>query len=113
MERIPLVLSCAKIALNMYTRENSDRYTIRNYEIPAAGAFQLAERTDEAKELFEEGKEAAYFSDDNELCEKSLFYLTNDSQRVAIAEAGTRRLVNSGYSYVDRLREMLYLLSRE
>lgn len=110
-ERMPIVLACTKIALNMYTKENSDQYTMRNFEIPASRAFQLAERTETAKQFFEEDKEAAYFSSPDELREKCLFYLEHETLRDAIADAGHRRVLASGYTYRDRVKEMLRLLA--
>lgn len=109
-DRMPLLLACSKIALNMYTRENSDRYTIRNFEIPASRGFQLAERTDEAREFFEEDAEAAYFSTTEELIDKCRYYRANDAARMRIAEAGYRRYVKSGYTYNDRVISLLGFL---
>lgn len=99
---------CAtKINLCFLRKINRDLQTDRTMEIPACGAFMLAERTDEHRRLFEEGAEAAYFGSDEELLEKVRFYLANEGRRQEIAGAGRRRCKVSGYSHHDRLRWML------
>ncbi len=67
----------------------------------------LAERTEEHRRLFEEGKEAAYFSSNKELLAKVCYYLKHEDERQAIAHAGRERCLTSGYSHHDRLRFML------
>jgi spore maturation protein CgeB len=88
---------------------NRDLQTTRTMEIPACGGFMLAERTDEHQRLFEEGKEAVFFDINNlqELLEKVKYYLAQDEERKAIAKAGRKRCVDSGYSHHDILRYML------
>lgn len=80
-----------------------DVTTARTFEVPAAGGFMLHERTDEAMAYFEDGKECAFFDDADDLVEKVRYYLANEDERRAIAEAGRQRALTSGYSYDDRV----------
>jgi len=95
------------INLCFLRKANRDLQTTRSVEIPACGAFMLAERTREHLALFEEGVEAEYFSDDDELATKVTYYLQNPEQRNAIAAAGLQRCERSGYSNHARLAAML------
>lgn len=84
-----------------------DVITARTFEVPASGGFMLHERTDEAMRYFEEGRECAYFNDQDDLVDKIRYYLSHDYERRAIAEAGRRRALTSGYSYDDRVKSIL------
>ena len=101
------VLCAFDINLCFLRRLNRDRQTQRSVEIPACGAFMLAERTEEHLDLFKEGIEAEFFDSDEELLAKVRYYLANPEQRKRIAAAGLERCLRGGYSYHDRLRWML------
>jgi spore maturation protein CgeB len=102
-----LALGGSKIAPCLVRRANRDGHVMRSFEVPACGAFLLAERTEEHLELFEEGKEMASFASPEELEDKVRYYVTHESQRRRIAEAGHRRVTGGGNAYRDRLIELL------
>ena len=105
-------LSCAKISLCFLRKINRDLQTSRSIEIPACKGFMLAERTDEHLKLFEEDKEAVYFSDNDELLKKVQYYLKNAKERENIRENGYKRCISSEYSYDDRVEEIIEEVDR-
>ncbi|NPV76932.1 MAG: glycosyltransferase [Anaerolineae bacterium] len=105
-----LATSAAKISLGLVRHTNRDGHSMRTFEIPACGGFLLAERTKEHLMLFEEDKEAVFFSSDEELFDKINFYLMNDRSRERIRQAGLKRVRTSACTYTDRLREILNLV---
>lgn len=91
-------LHAFRISLCFLRKMNFDTQTTRSVEIPACGGFMMAERTDEHLSLFEENKEAVYFSSNEELLGKCKYYLDNEEERKRIAVAGKKRTFISGYS---------------
>jgi spore maturation protein CgeB len=100
-------LSAFKVNLCFLRKINLDQQTTRSVEIPACQGFMLAERTSEHLELFEENKEAAYFSSNEELLEKCRYYLSHEKERVQIAINGRERCMKSGYSNKERILSLL------
>ncbi len=86
---------------------NRDLQTTRSIEIPACGAFMAAEKTAEHLGLFEDGKEAVFFSSNDELISKCRYYLDHPEERMRIAAAGRQRCLSAGYSNQDRMKFML------
>jgi len=74
-------LASFKIGLGLLSKYIPEQHTTRSFEIPAAGSFLLAERTDEHLEYFSEGEEAEFFDSMDELENKSKFYLSNAAVR--------------------------------
>jgi spore maturation protein CgeB len=101
------IFNNTKININILTTENKDTTNLRNFEIPASNSFQLSERSERIKGLYEEDKEIVLFSSKEELIDKCNFYLKNDSVRNKIAYGGYKRLIKCDYSLVNRLKKIL------
>ncbi len=99
-----LALNSSKICLAFLSRLNNDTYTRRCFEIPAAGAFMLAQHTDDLASLFKPGEEAEYFRNVGEMLDKARYFLAHPDARVKIAAAGHRRLLKDGHEALDRAR---------
>lgn len=108
----PTALSAARIALGLLTKRSPETTTTRSFEIPASGGFLLAERTDDHLALFKEGREADFFSSDEEMVDKIRFYLGHESVRSKIAEAGQIRCVLSGYDLVGQFRRVFAYVAK-
>lgn len=106
-------LQAFKISLCFLRKMNFDQQTTRSVEIPACGGFMLAERTDEHLSMFEEGKEAAYFSSNEELLEKCRYYLEHEEERMQIAENGLKKCRENGYSNIETLKKVLLSINEK
>ena len=102
-----------KISLCFLRKMNFDLQTTRTVEIPACGGFMMAERTSEHQAMFEEGKESAFFSSNEELLEKCKYYLSHEEERKKIAAAGIKRCQTSGYSNEDTIRNIINNILKE
>jgi len=100
----------SRIGIGFLRKACPDQHTTRTFEIPACGSMLLADRTEEHKELFEEGKEAEFFASSEEFLDKLTFYCGNESARRCMAERGYERCKQGGYAYLCRLRVALLQL---
>ena len=105
-------LTGAQIGLGFLRKVCPDQHTTRTFEIPACGSMLLADRTDEHRAFFAEGREAEFFSGPDELLDKVSFYARNDAPRHAIAAAGRARCISGRYAYIHRLGDALCLIER-
>jgi hypothetical protein len=106
------VLALGNIGLGLLSKYCPDQFTTRSFEIPGAGAMLLAERTSEHLEIFEEGKEADFFSSAAELLDKTRFYLTRHKRRTAVAAAGRLKVLRN-YHWRDVLRPALGFIEKK
>lgn len=90
-----------KINLGINSAQSRNLSSGRTFEIPACGAFLLAQRTTEHQLYFDEGREAEFFGSIDELVDKRNYYLTNEISREKIAAAGRKRCIDSSYSWQD------------
>ncbi len=106
-DEYPQALMRSRIALGLLSKQIPETTTTRTFEIPATATFMLAERTADHLALFEEGKEAEFFSSDEEMRDKIRFYIANEATRTAIARAGRQRCLKGGYSDTAQLQRVL------
>ncbi len=102
-----MAVSGARINVGFLRRVCPDQHTTRTFEVPACGSLLLADRTDEHRQLFEEGREADFFSCSAELTDKVKFYLAHEDTRKKVAAAGREKCKSAGYSYKNRLVSVL------
>ncbi|HYW50698.1 MAG TPA: glycosyltransferase [Gemmatimonadaceae bacterium] len=100
-------LSNARIALCFLSKLNRDRYTRRNFEIPACGTAMVSERTPELQQLFEEGVDAAFFSSPPELVQVVQSLLADPARCDAMAASGAHRVEVDGHSVDARMHDLL------
>lgn len=97
----------SKISLGFVSHSNRDEYNGRTFDITASMGFLLAERTSTHLGLFEEGKEAEFFSSSEECADKIAFYLKYEKARQEIAKRGYLRCLKSDYSMRRQLSDVL------
>ena len=101
-----------KIALCFLRKLNRDRITTRTMEIAASGRPMLAEKTEEHDAHFLDGSEYIGFSRDAELIAKARGLIDDRTRLLKLGEAARRRCLSSGYSTLDRAREMIAHIAR-
>jgi len=107
-----LALGRSRLALSLNRRANADKHVMRTFEVPACGAFLLAERTDDQRAMFDEDREAVFFNGLDELWDKVKYYLAHEDERQRIALAGHRRVTAGRNTYRDRLTTLLEGIGR-
>ena len=101
-----------KIALCFLRKMNRDRITQRSMEITAMGRPMLAEKTDEHDAHFVDGEEYAGFRSDEELVARARRLLADDAARANMGARARGRCLISGYSTIDRAREMIAAMTQ-
>jgi spore maturation protein CgeB len=98
----------AAVNLCLVRRANRDGHVMRSFEIPSVGGFMIAEDTDEHRDLFgPEGECVLYFDSPEQAVGRVRWAFENSGDRVRMAAACHRRVVQGGHTYRDRLRTML------
>ena len=90
-------IQCSKICLGLLSKTNRDLHTQRSAEIPFIGSLFCAERTSEHEAMYQNGKEAVFWSTAEECAEKIFWLLKNEKIRSGIAKAGQIRCIKKGF----------------
>lgn len=99
--------SRAKIVLNPLPDHMPDGGNLRLFEIPAAGALQLASYCD--PDWFELDKEIVVYDSLKDLEQKVKHYLRHTKTRQKIAKAGQKRVLHD-YTYQQRFKQIFFVL---
>jgi spore maturation protein CgeB len=98
----------ARTSLCLVRRSNRDGHSMRTYELAAAGACVVAERTSEHQAIYgEEGRTVLYFSDIDEMVAKVSYLLHHASERSRCSEAVHRQVTSQPNTYRDRLAQIV------
>lgn len=100
-------IRASKINLCFVSAWNRNLTSARSFEIPACRSFMLAIRNEAHAAYYVEGKEVELFSDEEECAVKIKYYLEHEDERKIIADAGYRRCISSGYSDLERMRDIM------
>jgi hypothetical protein len=97
----------SKINLAFITLANEEDVSHKAFEIVACGGFLLALRSPGHQTVFEEGKEAEFFSSLEECADKIRYYLSHPDERKEIAKRGCERAKRCGYDNDTQLSRIL------
>jgi len=100
-------IQCSKICLGLLSKRNRDLHTTRSVEIPFIGTLFCAERTSEHETMYQDGKEAVFWSTAEECAEKIFWLLENEEARLSIAKAGQERCKKNGFFNEIVVRQIL------
>ncbi|MBO4899351.1 MAG: glycosyltransferase [Lachnospiraceae bacterium] len=100
------IFSHSKINLNITLRSILTGIPLRALDIMSAGGFLLSNYQAELCEYFVPGEEFDYYEDYDELMTKIEYYLSHDSERKDMAEAGWQKVLRD-FSLSERVDRML------
>ncbi|HEX3081390.1 MAG TPA: glycosyltransferase [Puia sp.] len=92
-----------RVQLNIFRQHNIGSHNMRTFEIPGAGAIQLAPYSEEHAFFFNENREIFLYRDQPELLKNVKFLINGSPETVdEIRKAARSRSLDSKYSYKDR-----------
>jgi spore maturation protein CgeB len=112
-EELVKVINQSKIVLGL-SRSSYGKLQIKGkiFETSACKAFTLTEYYSEYSKFFKEGREMIMFKDMKDLLNKIEYYLKNEKERQAIAEAGYKKVIES-YNFDIELGKIISEIIQE
>jgi len=102
---IPDICASSKVILGVQCSDVSKtQQSMRSFEILSGGGFHLTQWTQSMDYFFEDGKHLVTVRSAGEAYEKIKFYLSNDAERLKIAQQGME-YVRSCHTYEHRIKE--------
>jgi spore maturation protein CgeB len=93
-------------------REHPRQLRLRDFEIPAAGGFYLAQSCPELSQYYDFGSEIAVWDRAADLLDRIRYYLSRPDERRRIADAGRERALRN-HSWLHRFADMAQALGMQ
>lgn len=104
--QMPDIFAHSRINLNISLKSIHTGIPLRVLDIMGCGGFVLTNYQEELPEHFVPGEECVIYENIEDLYEKTSYYLSHESERAQIAEAGYRK-VKKNFTFESRMREIL------
>ena len=106
LEEMPFIFHNSKINLNITAKSIRSALPLRIFDILSCGGFVISNYQPEIPELFSVGEDLLLYSSLEELSDQISYFLSHDSERIAIAEHGYQTL-KENYSYEIQLAKLM------
>lgn len=106
---MPMVFKKSRINLNISLRSIKSGIPLRAFDIMGSGGFLLSNYQEDFLENFTPGVDFEYYESEEDLLQKTDYYLAHEDERQAIAKNGHDKVAKA-HTYRDRVREMLSAL---
>ncbi len=103
---MPKVFNLSKINLNITMRPIESGLPLRCFDILGCGGFLMTNYQSEIDDMFVIGQDLEAYSCLEELIDKCAYYLSHESERIAIAKRGYEKVCRS-HTHIHRIKEML------
>lgn len=108
LTEMPLIFHYSKINLNITSKSIRTGLPLRIFDILGCGGFCLTNYQAELADYFSIGSDLDCYTCEEELVEKTAYYLSHEEERAQIARNGFET-VKKYYNYPERLLKMLSL----
>lgn len=108
LTEMPLVFSGSRINLNMTAKSIRCGIPLRVFDILGCGGFLLSNYQPELLDYFVPGEDLDIYTCEEELLDKTAYYLQHDRQRREIAQTALEK-VRREHSYCTRMEQLLAL----
>ena len=106
--QMPQIFALSKINLNITARPIRTGLPQRIWDVIGAGGFLLTNYQSELEDYFEIGKEIDVFGSEQELLEKTAYYLSHDKERVEMSKRAYEK-VKTYHTYSQRMQQLLQM----
>ena len=106
---MPVVFKKSRINLNISLRSIKSGIPLRAFDIMGSGGFLLSNYQEDFLKNFTPGVDFVYYEGEEDLVQKTAYYLSHEEERTAIAKSGHDK-VAAAHTYRHRVREMFSFL---